>query len=86
MGRCLEAIRDEFPRESYQLITKAGKYGFNTDFVNYNRDTTLASVERSLKRLKTDYLDIVCESSLSVDRQTAARAFREGSDDKICTM
>lgn len=62
MGRCLERVRDEFPRETYQIITKVGKYGFKAGFHTYDRESVLSSVERSLKRLRTTYLDVVCAS------------------------
>lgn len=61
LGRALEAVRDEFPRESYTLITKTGKYGPKVKDHIYDSETTRQSVERSLKRLHTDYLDVVCE-------------------------
>lgn len=54
-------MRDEFPRESYTLITKTGKYGGKVKDHIYDAETTMKSVERSLKRLHTDYLDVVCE-------------------------
>ena len=62
MGRCFERLGDEYPRESYKIITKVGKYGVRASQHTYDRETVLASVKRSLKRLKTDYLDVVCKS------------------------
>ena len=56
-------LRDEFPRSSYTLITKVGKYGSEVGEHQYDPATIRASVERSLKRLGTDYLDVVCEST-----------------------
>ena len=66
MGRVFEALKDEYPRESYTLITKLGKYGPKVAQHTYDAESTKASVERSLKRLKTDYLDVVCEFCLGV--------------------
>ena len=61
LGRVLKALEGEFPRDSYQIITKVGKYGPNASQVVYDAESVEASVERSLKRLGTDYLDVVCE-------------------------
>jgi D-arabinose 1-dehydrogenase len=62
LGRALEAVKDEFPRESYTLITKTGKYGGKVKDHIYDPELTKKGVERSLKRLHTDYLDVVCKS------------------------
>ncbi len=53
LGRALEQIQ----RNKYILSTKAGRYGDN-DF-NFSKQTIVNSVEESLKRLKTDYIDIL---------------------------
>ncbi|KAJ7667654.1 Aldo/keto reductase [Mycena polygramma] len=57
LGDALQALRDEFPRSSYQLMTKCGRYGMG-DF-NYTPTKIRESVRRSLERLQTDYLDVV---------------------------
>ncbi|KAJ7179486.1 Aldo/keto reductase [Mycena filopes] len=57
LGNALEALRDEFPRSSYQLMTKCGRYGM-AEF-DYTPTTLRESVKRSLERLHTDYLDVV---------------------------
>ncbi|KAH6915285.1 Aldo/keto reductase [Coprinopsis sp. MPI-PUGE-AT-0042] len=57
LGRTLEALRDEFPRSSYKLMTKCGRYGMSN--FDYSPQTIRESVLRSLERLKTDYLDVV---------------------------
>ncbi|CAK9783576.1 Aldo/keto reductase [Cutaneotrichosporon oleaginosum] len=59
LGHALAALRDEFPRSSYAIITKAGKYGPTVKDHDYAPETIKASVERSLRRLQTDYLDVV---------------------------
>ncbi|GMK58164.1 hypothetical protein CspeluHIS016_0501960 [Cutaneotrichosporon spelunceum] len=59
LGHALAAVRDEYPRESYVLITKAGKYGAKLADHDYAPEVIRASVERSLRRLQTDYLDVV---------------------------
>ncbi|KAH7103026.1 Aldo/keto reductase [Auriculariales sp. MPI-PUGE-AT-0066] len=52
-----DRIRNEFPRSSYKIVTKCGRYG-EADF-DYTPATIRASIERSLKRLGTTYLDVV---------------------------
>ncbi|TDL29804.1 Aldo/keto reductase [Rickenella mellea] len=59
LGAALNAISEEFPRSSYQLMTKCGRYGPLKENFDYSPDTIRKSVERSLERLHTDYLDVV---------------------------
>lgn len=61
LGNALAAL--DYPRASYHIITKVGKYGPNSSDHTYSPEVVKASVERSLRRLKTDYLDAVCKSS-----------------------
>ena len=67
LGRALALVEKEFPRAGYTLITKVGKYGKKVGDHVYDPATIRASVERSLKRLGTDYLDVVCEWSTPVN-------------------
>ncbi|KAG5644923.1 hypothetical protein DXG03_007388 [Asterophora parasitica] len=57
LGNALQAVKDEFPRSSYKLITKCGRFG-RSDF-DYSPSRIRESVKRSLERLQTDYLDVV---------------------------
>ncbi|KAJ3503398.1 hypothetical protein NLJ89_g8452 [Agrocybe chaxingu] len=57
LGNALHALREEFPRSSYQIMTKCGRYGTST--FDYSPTTIRESVKHSLDRLKTDYLDTV---------------------------
>ncbi|KAK9463658.1 NADP-dependent oxidoreductase domain-containing protein [Lipomyces oligophaga] len=50
-------ISGKYPRDTYYLITKAGRIA-ESDF-DYSPGWMRHSVERSLKRLHTDYLDVV---------------------------
>ncbi|KAG8679578.1 hypothetical protein FRC09_018866 [Ceratobasidium sp. 395] len=59
LGAILRAVADEFPRESYKLLTKCGRYGSPAEDFDYSRETVRKSVERSLSRLGTTYLDVV---------------------------
>lgn len=57
-GVALAALKQKWPRESYYICTKAGRYGAN-DF-DYSRTRVRASVMQSLQRFQTTYLDAVC--------------------------
>lgn len=61
LGHALAVVRDEFPRESYAIVTKCAKYGARVGDHVYDPAVVRRSVERSLKRLQTEYLDVVCE-------------------------
>ncbi|KAK4054879.1 hypothetical protein OIV83_000803 [Microbotryomycetes sp. JL201] len=57
LGRALLRLRDEFPRDSYILITKAGRYGRTKADFDYSAKRVRESVLNSCKLLETDYLD-----------------------------
>ncbi|KAF8450886.1 Aldo/keto reductase family-domain-containing protein [Boletus edulis BED1] len=59
LGNALKALENEFPRSSYQLFTKCGRFGDTRDAFDYTPRGVRASVERSLARLHTTYLDTV---------------------------
>lgn len=51
-----KAIR-QLPRDQFLLSTKAGRYGENT--FDFSAKRIIASIEESLERLQTDYVDIL---------------------------
>ncbi|WWC64396.1 uncharacterized protein I303_107006 [Kwoniella dejecticola CBS 10117] len=57
LGNILKAL--DYQRGSYHLITKVGKYGPNVKDHDFSPETIRKSVERSLRRMNTDYLDVV---------------------------
>jgi len=59
LGTALKALERDFPRSTYQLITKAGRYGPSPSDFDYSPTALRASVRRSLRRLHTEYLDVV---------------------------
>ena len=59
LGTALNALSHEFPRGSYQLITKVGRYGPLPNDFGYSPEALRKSVRRSLQRLHTQYLDFV---------------------------
>jgi D-arabinose 1-dehydrogenase len=58
LGRILKTLAPEFPRESYYLISKVGRYGGTKDDFNYTADHVEKNVMTSLERLGTTYLDV----------------------------
>ncbi|EIW82468.1 Aldo keto reductase [Coniophora puteana RWD-64-598 SS2] len=59
LGTALNALKDEFPRSSYIIATKCGRFGSTRNDFDYTPAGVRASVKRSLARLHTDYLDVV---------------------------
>ncbi|GAA6061929.1 hypothetical protein JCM10212_001497 [Sporobolomyces blumeae] len=57
LGKVLPKLADEFPRESYQIITKIGRYGRTKADFDYSPERVRASVKRSMELLGTDFLD-----------------------------
>ncbi|THU78791.1 Aldo/keto reductase [Dendrothele bispora CBS 962.96] len=57
LGNALKMIEAEFPRDSYKLMTKCGRFGA-TNF-DYSPHAIRNSVQQSLQRLQTSYLDTV---------------------------
>ncbi|KAL7412575.1 NADP-dependent oxidoreductase domain-containing protein [Mrakia frigida] len=57
LGNCFRALKDEYPRESYKVITKTGRYA--GDGFDYSPENIETSVRRSLRRLGCGYLDVV---------------------------
>lgn len=57
VGEALKKLSNEYPRESYFICTKAGRQG--SDQFNYKSHEIRSSVERSLKRLNTSYIDVL---------------------------
>ncbi|KAH8691144.1 putative L-galactose dehydrogenase (L-GalDH) [Talaromyces proteolyticus] len=78
LGRALSTdyVRKDFPRHTYRLLTKVGRiagssFDYSPAFVRY-------SVRRSLKRLRTDYLDVVyCHDVEFVSPGEVVEAVRE---------
>ncbi|KAI8984995.1 Aldo/keto reductase [Trametes punicea] len=59
LGTALKVLEPEFPRSSYILMTKCGRYGPKQSDFDYSPATIRASIKRSLERLHTNYLDTV---------------------------
>ncbi|KAI4644659.1 uncharacterized protein J4E78_009478 [Alternaria triticimaculans] len=50
-------VRETFPRNSYMILTKVGRTG--SEEFDYSKEWVRQSVNRSLERLHTEYLDMV---------------------------
>lgn len=59
LGQALDTpfVRDQFPRQDYSILTKVGRIS-GSEF-DYSAAWIRYSVQRSLHRLKTSYLDVV---------------------------
>ncbi|RIA95763.1 NADP-dependent oxidoreductase domain-containing protein [Glomus cerebriforme] len=57
LGSAFYTLREEFPRSSYYIFTKVGRYG--AKHFDYTAKQIRESVKESCKRLCTDYLDVV---------------------------
>ncbi|GAA6055583.1 hypothetical protein JCM3770_002499 [Rhodotorula araucariae] len=79
LGHVLDAVRDEFPRESYQIITKVGRYGrTKEDGFDYSPERVRASVKRSMELMRTDYLDGVYAHDVEFVSEQLDNAGQEG--------
>ena len=58
LGRALRILAPEYPRSSYFLITKCGRYGPDKHMFDYTPERISSSIHQSLARLGTDYLDV----------------------------
>ncbi|KAF2843432.1 Aldo/keto reductase [Patellaria atrata CBS 101060] len=67
--------RSNFPRESYFILTKVGRIAAET--FDYSPEWIRQSIKRSLKRLDTDYLDVVyCHDVEHVSPEEVLEAVR----------
>ncbi|RAO67073.1 uncharacterized protein BHQ10_003085 [Talaromyces amestolkiae] len=78
LGQALasERVASEFPRHTYQLLTKIGRVALSS--FDYSPAWVRYSINRSLKRLRTDYLDVVyCHDVEFVSAAEVLEAVRE---------
>ncbi|KAI9703533.1 MAG: hypothetical protein M1820_005837 [Bogoriella megaspora] len=78
LGKALDApfVHDNFPRNEYFILTKVGRIA-SSEF-DYSPSWIRQSVERSLERLKTEYLDVVyCHDVEFVSPDEAVEAVKE---------
>lgn len=93
LGEALLSISSTHPRSSYYLSTKVGRYGAKRDQFDYSRKRTRESVQESMRRLHTDYLDVVFahdvefvsvdEAVEAVDELFRLKVRSDGIDDRL---
>lgn len=59
LGEAFEALAKDFPRETYILSTKCGRYGTKAKDFDFSGPRIRKSIQESLEKLRTTYLDIV---------------------------
>lgn len=76
VGKALASIKTEYPRDSYYICTKAGRVAENE--FDYHPESIRKSVQRSLERLHTKYIDVIYLHDVEfVDTQSALNAIEE---------
>ena len=78
LGQALDTdfVRNNVPRKDFHLITKVGR--ISSDEFDYSKEWVRQSVQRSLQRLKTSYLDLVyCHDVEFVSEDEVMEAVRE---------
>jgi aryl-alcohol dehydrogenase-like predicted oxidoreductase len=86
LGRALatETVQTNYPRDTYHLLTKVGRVAGST--FDYSPTWIRHSVRRSLRRLHTDYLDVVychdVEFVTPAEVLTAVRELRRLRDEE----
>ncbi|KAK5128315.1 hypothetical protein LTR85_002982 [Meristemomyces frigidus] len=78
LGAALDTdfVRKNVPRDDYFLITKVGRIA--SDEFDYSKEWVHQSVQRSLQRLKTSYLDLVyCHDVEFVSEEEVMEAVKE---------
>ncbi|TKY85795.1 hypothetical protein EX895_005336 [Sporisorium graminicola] len=78
LGNILRRLRPEFPRESYFIITKCGRYGPHKEHFNYSADKIDSSVRGSCRRLGTEYLDVALTHDAEFVCERVGRSHDEG--------
>lgn len=87
LGKALASIASTHPRETYYLSTKVGRYGPKKVEFDYSKERVRESVEESMRRMHTDYLDIVYAHDVEfVSVDSAVEAVGELFRLKVCTL
>ncbi|SNX84401.1 related to ARA2 - NAD-dependent arabinose dehydrogenase [Melanopsichium pennsylvanicum] len=58
LGNILRRLKPEFPRMSYYIVSKCGRYGPEKEHFDYSAKRIDDSLRGSCRRLGTDYLDV----------------------------
>ncbi|CDS00177.1 related to ARA2-NAD-dependent arabinose dehydrogenase [Sporisorium scitamineum] len=83
LGNILRRLRPEFPRESYFIITKCGRYGPDKEHFNYSAEKIDSSVRGSCRRLGTEYLDVALTHDAEFVCEKVGKSHDEGWESGI---
>ena len=83
LGNILRRLQPEFPRESYYIITKCGRYGPDKEHFDYSAAKIDASVRGSCRRLGTEYLDVALTHDAEFVCDQVGRSHHDGWESGI---
>ena len=83
LGNMLRRLEPEFPRSSYFLITKCGRYGPDKEHFDYSAAKVTSSIKASCSRLGTDYLDIGLMHDVEFVAEQVGRSNHDGWESGI---
>lgn len=83
LGNILRRLRPEFPRESYYIITKCGRYGPEKEHFNYTTKKIDESIRGSCGRLGTEYLDVALTHDAEFVCERVGKSHAEGWESGI---
>lgn len=78
LGNILRRLQPEFPRESYFIITKCGRYGPEKEHFNYTATKIDESVRASCRRLGTEYVDVALTHDAEFVCEKVGRSHDQG--------
>lgn len=78
LGNILRRLEPEFPRESYYIITKCGRYGPEREHFDYSSKRVEESVRGSVRRLGCGWLDVVLMHDAEFVVEKVGRSHEEG--------
>lgn len=83
LGNILTRLRPEFPRSSYYITTKCGRYGPEKKHFDYSPERVDRSVRGSCHRLGTDYLDTALMHDTEFVSEQVGRSHHDGWESGI---
>ncbi|SJX62904.1 related to ARA2-NAD-dependent arabinose dehydrogenase [Sporisorium reilianum f. sp. reilianum] len=83
LGNILRRLQPEFPRESYFIITKCGRYGPDKEHFDYSARKIDSSVRGSCRRLGTEYLDVALTHDAEFVCERVGKSHDEGWESRI---
>lgn len=78
LGNILTRLEPEFPRSSYYITTKCGRYGLEAEYFDYSPEKVDSSVRASCRRLGTNYLDAALMHDAEFVSEKVGRSHHDG--------